>query len=65
MNTRDVWHAPLLLDNNITEDPNTEDHQLIIGMLATAEDEHVLSAPVTTKNQTMHENETVHVYVYD
>ncbi|KAJ7388512.1 Fibroblast growth factor receptor [Desmophyllum pertusum] len=40
------------IDNNITEDPITEDHQLVTGMLAPAEDQHVSSAPVT-QNQTM------------
>ncbi|KAJ7377178.1 hypothetical protein OS493_030377 [Desmophyllum pertusum] len=58
----DVWHAPLLPDNNITEDPITEDHQLVTGMLAPAEDQHVSSAPVT-QNQTMYEHETVNVHV--
>ena len=52
----------LKLDNNITEDLNTEDHQLVTVMLAPAEDQYVPSAPVT-KNQTMYEHETVNVYV--
>ena len=62
MNNSDVWHGPLLLDNNITEDPNTEGRQLVTVMLASAEDQYVPSAPVT-KNQTMYEHETVNVYV--
>ena len=62
VNNSDVWHAPLLLDNNITEDLNNEDHQLVTVMLAPAEDQYVPSAP-TTKNQTMYEHETVNVYV--
>ncbi|XP_044165655.1 uncharacterized protein LOC122949663 [Acropora millepora] len=62
VNNGDVWHAPLLLDNNITEDLNNEDHQLVTVMLAPAEDQYVPSAPVT-KNQPMYEHETVNVYV--
>ena len=41
-NDSDVWHGPLLLDNNITEDPNTEGHQLVTVMLAPAEDQYKL-----------------------
>ena len=62
VNNSDVWHAPLLQDNDITEDLNTKDHQLVTVMLAPAEDQYVPSAPVT-KNQTMYEHETVNVYV--
>lgn len=57
MNNSDVWHVPLLLDNNITEG-----HQLVTGMLAPAEDQHVTSAPVT-KNKTKYEHETINVFV--
>ena len=58
----DVWHAPLLLTDNITEDPNTEDDQLVTRMLAPAEDQHASGASVM-KNQTMYEHESVNLYV--
>lgn len=61
-NDCDVWHAPLLLTDNIAEDPNTEDDQLVTGMLAPAEDQHAPGASVA-KNQTMYEHETVNLYV--
>ena len=53
VNNSDVGHAPLLQDNDFTED-----HQLVTVMLAPAEDQYVPSVPVT-KNQTMYEHETV------
>lgn len=62
VNNSDVWHAPWLLDDNITEDPNTESHQLVTVMLAPVEDQDVPSSPVT-KNQALYEHETVNVYV--
>ena len=62
MNDCDVWHAPLLLTDNITVDPNTEDDQLVAEMLAPAEDQHVPGASVM-KNQTMYKHETVNLYV--
>ena len=52
----DVWHTPLLPENNI---PNNEDHPPVIEMSVLAED-HELSVE---NNQTMFEHETVNVYV--
>lgn len=53
MNDCDVWHAPLLLTDNITADPNTEEDHLVAEMLAPAEDQHVPGASVM-KNQTVY-----------
>ena len=54
--TCDVWHTPLLPENNI---PNTEHHQPVTEMPVLVED-HELSAE---NNQTMFEHETVNVHV--
>ena len=61
VNTCDVWHVPLLTEDNITEDPNSQDNQRSTVMPTLAKDQHALSPSVETV--TMYEHETVKTYV--